>query len=64
MRSLQHTILDLWHISRTALAGGNSVPTRYDRMIYVKKELTARHADLVAGLTPKKIWLTIEETLQ
>lgn len=29
-------ILELWHISRTALGG---VPGRYDRMVYVYREL-------------------------
>lgn len=66
-------ILEYWHISRTALAGMVEVPTRWDRMQYVKKCLLEYDFDLVCeNCTPyastdtakysnKKLWLTISE---
>lgn len=60
---LKQTIISLWHISRTALAGMQSVPTRYDRMQYIKAELNNRHTDLIEGLSPKKVWFAIEDCI-
>lgn len=55
---LKKTIIDLWHISRTALATQDS--GRHSRMIYVKNELIARYPELIVGLSPKKVWFEIE----
>jgi hypothetical protein len=60
---LSRAIIDLWHISRIALAGRATVPSRYDRMIYVKSELYRTYPDLVAEMSAKKIWFAIEDTL-
>lgn len=40
--NLDSTIYDLWHISRTALAGQPTVITRQDRIVYVMNELKTR----------------------
>lgn len=58
---LTDIIIELWHISRTALAGKDT--SRHCRMIYIKNELLLRHSDLVSGMTAKKIWLSIEEAI-
>lgn len=58
---LQKTIIDLWHISRTALATQDT--SRYSRMIYVKNELLRSYPQLVANLSPKKIWFEIEDAI-
>ena len=60
---LQNKIIELWHISRTALAGKSYVPSRYDRMIYVKNELTNNNTELLNGLTGKRLWFFIEECI-
>lgn len=61
--TLKETILNLWQISRTALAGNTNVPTRYERMQYVKKELLNSHAELISRLTPKHLWFAIEDAI-
>lgn len=58
---LEVTITDLWHISRTALAGISTVPTRYDRMIYVKNQLRDNHPELIDGMMSKHLWFKIED---
>lgn len=61
---LRNEILNLWHISRVALSGGNSVPSRYDRMIYIKKSLIENHADLIKNVgTGKHLWFAIEDAI-
>lgn len=59
-RSLQDLIVDLWHISKTALAGGEFVPTRYDRMSYIKKTLLEKYPERCPK-SMKQLWLDIEE---
>lgn len=58
---LEDKIIELWHISRTALATQDS--SRHSRMLYIKKELQERNPELVSGMTYKEIWFTIENTL-
>lgn len=58
---LQEKIIELWHISRTALATQDS--SRHSRMIYVKNELMRTYATLVQGMTNKSIWFAIEDAL-
>lgn len=58
---LKSAIIELWHISRTALAG--TVPSRYDRMIYIKKELNRTYPELINGISPKHVWFSIEEAI-
>lgn len=58
---LKQQILDLWHISRTALATQDQ--GRHARMTYVKNELLKSHIDLLHGLTGKALWFEIEETI-
>ncbi len=38
-------LLDLWRVSRTALAGLDHVPTRYDRLQWALNEFTKTHPD-------------------
>jgi hypothetical protein len=59
---LNKTIIDLWHISKTALI--NQECKRYDRMIYIKNELIKSYPNLINGLTNKQIWLEIENELK
>lgn len=61
--SLEATILNLWQVSRIALAALPHVPTRYERMQYVKKELQANNKDLITHLTPKHLWFKIEDSI-
>jgi hypothetical protein len=58
---LDNTIIELWHISRTALAGKST--SRYDRMIYIKSELLRTYPNLIQGMTGKQIWFAIEDQL-
>ena len=60
---LETRIIDLYHLARTALAGMPTVPSRYDRMIYVKKELLRSYPELIAGMGNKAVWFKIEEVL-
>lgn len=55
---LRNKIIELWHISRTALAGQDT--GRHSRMIYVKNELLRTYPSLVANMSNKAIWLEIE----
>lgn len=59
---LQNTIIELWHLSKTALAG--TVPTRHDRMSYIKRSLMEHYPSLVKDMSGKKIWFEIEYTLE
>ena len=58
---LKAVITELWHLSKTALATGDT--SRHSRMIYVKNTIQTHYRDLIVGLSNKEIWLTIEETL-
>lgn len=58
---LKQTIIELWHISRTALATQDR--GRHSRMIYVKNELLRTYPQLVAGMTNKAIWFEIEDCI-
>lgn len=58
---LRNTIIELWHISRTALATQDS--GRHSRMTYVKTELLRSYPNLVAGMTNKAIWFEIEDSI-
>jgi hypothetical protein len=58
---LNKTIIDLWHISRTALA--NQDTSRYSRMIYIKQELLRSYPALVEGMSNKQIWFAIEDAI-
>lgn len=63
--TLDQTITDLWHISRTALSGMSTVASRYDRMIYVRNELKNRYPELITSFegSEKKLWFYLEEKL-
>lgn len=60
---LKNIIIELWHISRTALANSEYPVTRYDRMIYIKNELIRSYSDKIGELKGKKLWFEIEEAL-
>jgi hypothetical protein len=60
---LQQAITDLWHTSRTALAGQSLNPSRYDRMQYVKRELNRTYPQLIDGMTGKAVWFAIDDQL-
>lgn len=59
MRTLEETIIDLWHISRTALSGKSQ--TRWDRIQYINFELNRTYPTLIKNYSYKKLWLYIEE---
>lgn len=59
--NLNQAISELWHVSRTALAGQATVPSKYDRMIYVKKSLKEHYPALIEGMMSKHVWFAIEE---
>ena len=59
---LSAVIIQLWHISRTALATQDK--SRHSRMIYVKNELGRTYPNLIEGMTAKQIWFFIEETIK
>lgn len=64
MNELRDKILEYWHISRTALAGQSSVPSRYDRMVYVKKTLIEHNANLLTNIGQgKHLWFAIEDAI-
>lgn len=58
---LKAVIIELWHLSKTALATGDT--SRHSRMIYVKNTIQTHYRDLIVGLSNKELWLIIEETL-
>jgi hypothetical protein len=61
---LTNKIIELWHISRTALAGQSSVPSRYDRMVYVKKTLIEYNSGLLTHIGKgKHLWFAIEDAI-
>jgi hypothetical protein len=59
---LKNKITEYWHISRTALAGKGTVPTRHDRMIYIRDTLKQHNPELIENLSAKQLWLTISDT--
>jgi hypothetical protein len=59
---LKKHIIDYWHISRTALAGNCTVPTRHDRMIYIRDTVKKYNVDLIGSLTSKQLWNLISDT--
>ena len=62
---LDTTIMELYQTARTALAGGPTVPDKYDRMVYVKKALKEHYPDLVKGFQfDKHIWFHITDLLR
>ncbi len=60
---LKTRIVELFHLAKTALYNTDTIPTKYDRMIYVKKELIRSYPETIAGLSPKTIWFTIQDIL-
>lgn len=58
---LTSAIIELWHISRTALATQDT--SRHSRMIYVKNELSRTYPNLIAGMTNKTVWFEIEAAI-
>jgi len=61
MNELTNKIIELWNISRTALATQSA--SRYDRMIYVKNALQEHYPELISRLTPKYLWFAIEDAI-
>lgn len=59
-QQLNNAITELWHCSRVALTGQQD-QSRSARMLYVRDELRKRHADLLLGLSPKRLWFRIED---
>lgn len=58
---LSDTIIELWHISRTALATQDT--SRHSRMIYIKNELARTYPKLIEGMGSKAVWFAIEDAL-
>jgi hypothetical protein len=61
MKSLDQTIIELWHISRTALATQDI--SRHSRMVYIKQELARTYPKLIEGMTGKAVWFAIEDAI-
>jgi hypothetical protein len=59
---LKTKIIEYWHISRTALATMPTVPTRWDRLNYVRNTLKKENPELVADISAKQLWLNISDT--
>lgn len=59
--TLEERIIELWHISRTALAGSDT--SRYARMCYIKNELIRSYPELIKDMSGKRLWLTIEDQI-
>ena len=59
---LQSKILELWHISRTALANQNIPISRYDRLLYIKNQLNKDNPELITMFSPKQLWLERSKT--
>jgi hypothetical protein len=55
--NLQQLIIELWHTSRIALATQDT--SRYNRMLYVKRELLRSYPNVLAKYSPKQLWLEI-----
>lgn len=60
-KELQKVIIELWHISRTALCKQSCSTS--DRMKYIRDELNRSYPDLIEGMTPKKIGFAIEDAI-
>ena len=58
---LENAIIELWSISRTALATQDC--SRHSRMLYVRDELKRTYPDRIKGMSNKKIWFAIEEAM-
>jgi len=58
---LNKAIIELWHISLTALATHDN--SRHSRMLYIKNELLKSYPNLVKGMSGKQIWFAIEEEI-
>jgi hypothetical protein len=56
-KDLKTVITDYWYVSKAVKV------TRYDRMIYVKDCIKDKHSELVQGMSDKRLWLLIEETI-
>jgi len=61
MNKLEAKIIELWTVSRTALASMSTVPHRIDRMKYVLGYLKYSHPELIEGMTHKSVWFLIED---
>ena len=62
-QALKDKIIEYWHISRTALAGMPTVPTKHDRLIYIQNTLKKHDAELIEGFRSKDVWNTILRTI-
>ena len=58
---LTYKIIELWHLSRTALSGGDT--SRHSRMIYIKNELNRTYPEFIKGMSAKAVWLEIEKAI-
>ena len=59
---LENTIINLWHLSKTALCK-QEYCERWDRMLYIKKELYRTYPKLIEGMTNKQIWFKITDMI-
>lgn len=59
---LELAITELWHLSKTALAGQDC--GRHSRMIYIKNELLRTYPHLLGDLKGKRLWFLIEDNTQ
>ncbi len=56
---LERRIADYWQVSKTACQYPDN--GRWHRSQYVKKWINELHPELIEGMSPKKLWLLIED---
>lgn len=56
LKAIYTKIIEYWHISRTALAGMPTVPTKHDRLTYIHKTIKQYDAELIKNFSPKRLW--------
>lgn len=56
-KDLKTLITDYWYVSKALKI------TRYDRMIYVRDCIKDKHPESIQGMSGKRLWLLIEETI-
>lgn len=61
METLESIIIELWHISRTALATQDT--SRHSRMQYIMNELKRTYPKYIEGMSVKQIWFAIEDQI-
>ena len=61
--AFKQVVTECWHISRTALAGRDTIPTTYDRRYYIRAVMIEKVPLLLRRLafSEKELWEEIEK---